>query len=477
MRRRTGLSSVLVFRGEAGIGKTSLLDFAVESAPDFLVVRLAGVEAEREFGFAALHRLLLPILHQIERLPRPQRDALNSALGLADGPPANPFLLGLGVMTLAATAARARERLLVVFDDAQWIDRESMTPLAFWARRLHAEGTAVIFAERRDNDEPSPLNDFRVIEVGGLDTGAARELLDESVGFRLDSEVAGRIVAETGGNPLALAEFARDLSIDQTIGVGAGLQPLAVSRIVEQRFASRVRSLSAETQLLLLLVAAESSGDPITLWAAASQLGVEPEAADAAEAQGLLTIGAEVVIPHPLIRSAIYATAPPADRRMVHAALATATDPTNDPERRAWHLASAAVSTDEGVATVLEECARRSSVRGGTAAAVSLLTRAAELTADPRAARPRIGCSPRRRRSPVAPWRRLRRSSPTPCRTCAATTRFHRAAGGRQRVVEGRQAGSGGADPVRCGERTANGQSGPRPPDAGGGVGTIDPRR
>ena len=226
------------------------------------MVRLTGFEQERDVGFAALHRLLVPILHQIERLPAPQRDAMNSALGLAAGPPSTPLLLGLGTTALASNAVRARERMLCIFDDAQWIDRESMAPLTFWARRLGAQGVVVIFAERTEAESTSLLDGFPVLELRGSPTGPARLLLDEVAGVRLDRASADQIVAATGGNPLALVELAKNMTSAHTFGLGGSLHPLPVGRRIEELFARQVRALPVETQMLLLIAAADSSGDP-----------------------------------------------------------------------------------------------------------------------------------------------------------------------------------------------------------------------
>jgi DNA-binding CsgD family transcriptional regulator len=375
---REGLGGTLVVRGQAGIGKTALIDYAVGAADDFLVVRMTGIESESKLGFAALHRLLTPILHQIERLPVPQRDALNSALGLAAGPPADRFLLGLGVMALAGNAVRARERLLTVIDDAQWIDRESLEALAFWGRRLHADSVALIFGERVESGEPSALDGFSFLEVESLAEDAARALL-ASERSDLDPPIADRIVAETEGNPLALLELAKDLTAEQLIGVAGSATPLPLNRRLEDRYLRQARSLPPETQTLLLLAAADSSSDPALLWQAASIIGVRPEAADSAEAAGLLSFGAQVSFRHPLIRSAVYGGAGPVERRAVHAALAAATEQ-HDVERRVWHMAEATAGPSEDVASDLERCAERSRMKGSRSAEAALLVRAAELS-------------------------------------------------------------------------------------------------
>jgi len=380
---RRGPSGALVIRGEAGIGKTALLDYAATAAHDFLVVRFTGIEPERDIGFAALHRLLMPILHQIGRLPEPQRDAMNAALGLAAGQPGNNFLVGLGVINLAANAARARERLLCLIDDVQWVDRESIETLAFWGRRLHADGIALIFAERIGTESVSPLEGFPTLEIDGLTDEAAHSLLAAQARFGGDRQVADRIVTEARGNPLALVEFAKDPHTDQLIGAAANPQPLPLSRRLEERFARQARSLPVDSQMLLLLAAADSTADTAVLLRAASILGVKTEAAAAAEAAGLVVLESTVAFRHPLIRSAVYGGARPADRRAAHKALAAATDSEDDSDRRAWHLAAASVGRDEEVAAILERGAKRAGERGGHNAAAALLSRSAELSPSP----------------------------------------------------------------------------------------------
>ena len=288
---RRGPSGALVIRGEAGMGKTALLDYAATAAQDFLVVRFTGLEPERDIAFAALHRLLMPILHQIKGLPEPQRDAMNAALGLAAGQPGNNLLVGLGVVNLAANAARARERLLCLIDDAHWVDRESIEALAFWGRRLQADGIALIFAERSGPEAVRALEGFPTLEIDGLTDEAAHALLAAEAGFGGDRQVAERIVTEARGNPLALVEFSKDPRPDQLIGATANLQPLPLSRRLEERFARQARSLPVDTQILLLLAAADSTADTAFVLRAASILGVKTEAAGAAETAGLVVLG------------------------------------------------------------------------------------------------------------------------------------------------------------------------------------------
>jgi DNA-binding CsgD family transcriptional regulator len=379
---REGLSSVVVVRGDPGVGKTALLDYTVDRAPDFLVVRFTGVEPERDLGYAALQRLLIPILHQIERLPSPQRDAMRSALGVEAGPPANPFLVGLGTISLAANAARARKRLLTVIDDAHWVDRESLNALAFWGRRIRAEGIALVFATR-DVESASPLAAFDTIRVAGLAIADAHALLKSEAGTEIDHDVAMRIIDETDGNPLAIVELARGFTTDKVVGMAGVPHPLPLSERLEERFAGHVRELPADTQIFLLLAAADASADLALVWRAATLLGVKPEAAEAAEAADLVVLGTSITFRHPLIRSAVYTQARAADRRAAHRVLAAATDPSDDAERHAWHLAAAAVGDDEEIAAVLDTVASQAHARGSFAAELALLSRSAEMTPDP----------------------------------------------------------------------------------------------
>jgi DNA-binding CsgD family transcriptional regulator/tetratricopeptide (TPR) repeat protein len=378
---RNGLSGALVVRGEAGVGKTALLDYAVNRADGFEIVRLTGVEPERDLGFAALHRLLAPMLDQIGQLPSVQRNALNSALGLTAGPPANPFLVGLAVISMTAIAADADGPALYVVDDAQWVDSESIAALAFWARRLQADRIGVIFGERSDTMTASPVQGLPVLELNGLGYDEAQALLASAAGFELDRDVADRVLAETEGNPLAIIEVAKSLTPQKLVGLAAAPHPLPLSRRLEERFAEEVRTLPTDTRMFLLLVAADTSGDAALVWEAAGRLGFGREAAEAAEAADLVSLASPITYRHPLIRSAVYGPARPADRRAVHGALAAASDEA-DVERWTWHRAGAAIGPDEEIASLLESCAERASSSGATSAAVALLSRSAELTPD-----------------------------------------------------------------------------------------------
>jgi DNA-binding CsgD family transcriptional regulator len=393
---RAGQSGALVLRGEAGIGKTALLNHVASSADGALVLHAEGVEAEMELPFAALHQLCAPLLGALERLPAPQRDALQTAFGLSSGSRPDRFLVGLAVLTLLSEAAETQP-LVCLVDDAQWLDRSSAQVLSFVARRLEAEGVLMLFAER-DSDRPGELAGLPDLRLQRLSDDDARELLaSESLGV-LDEQVRARIIAETRGNPLALLELPRALSPASLAGGFAVPDASPIEDRIEASFRSRVRGLPEETQRLLLLGAAEPLGDPTLFWRAARELGLATEAAEPAEASDLIALGTRVRFRHPLLRSAIYRAAAPDERRAAHRALAAATDPDVDPDRRAWHRAHGAVAPDEDVAGELERSAERARARGGLAAAAAFLERAAELTPDPhQRARRALGAARRKR--------------------------------------------------------------------------------
>jgi DNA-binding CsgD family transcriptional regulator len=375
---RDGHGSVLVVHGDPGVGKTALLEYAVEAGRDFRVVRATGVEGEMELDYPALQQLCSPLLAFSEHLPEPQRDALGVAFGLSGGHAPSPFLVGLAVLGLLSEAAE-EQPLLCVIDDAQWLDGASARALAFVARRLLAERIALVFATRDVGDGLGRFPELRVEPLGRRD---ARALLDSVLAARLDESVLERIVAETGGNPLALLDLPRGLTPAQLAG-GFGLPAaLPSSTGIEQSYTRRLARLPRDTRRLLLLAAAEPVGDPALLWRAAEQLGIPETAAHAAESEGLLSLDGAVVFRHPLVRSAVYAGAEPSERREVHRALADATDPRIDPDRRAWHRAQAASVPDEDVATELERSAARAQARGGFAASAAFRERAATLTPD-----------------------------------------------------------------------------------------------
>jgi DNA-binding CsgD family transcriptional regulator len=376
---RSGRGRALVLRGEAGVGKSALLDYVAEAAADMRVARIAGVESEMELAFASLHLLCAPLLNRLENLPVPQRDALGVAFGLRDGGTPDRFMVGLAVLTLLAEAAGKRP-LLCVADDAQWLDRESAQVLAFAARRLLAEPVGLVFAAREPGEQFRGLAD---LEVRGLPEPEARALLGSVIRFRLDERVRDQILAEAGGNPLALLELPRGLRPGQLAGGFGLVGAQAVPARIEAGFLRQLEVLPGDTRSLMLVAALEPTGDSMAVWQAAERLGIPASAAVAAEVSGLLEIGTGVRFRHPLVRSAVYAAASPSQRRTAHRALAEVTDRDRDPDRRAWHLAAAAPGLDERVAAELERSAARAQARGGMAAAAAFLRRAAELTGEP----------------------------------------------------------------------------------------------
>src|SRR6476469_8272571 len=376
-RRRHGGGIVVL--GEPGIGKTALIDYAIEAAEGFQVLRTIGIEAERELPFAALHQVAAPCLASLEHLPEPQRDALRVAFGLDVGVAPDRLLVGLAVLNLLSHFAE-EQPLLCLVDDAQWLDRESAQALAFVARRLATEPILVMFGARAVTDEVRGLPEM-IVE--GLDAPTAAELLRSVLPDRVDDRVLERFVAEAHGNPLALLELPRGLTPAQLAGGFALPVSVPLAGRIEASYRRRLLGLPAKTRRLLLVAAAEATGDPVLVWRAAELLGVDESAAAAAEAEGFLDVGASVVFRHPLVRSAVYGAASPHERREVHRALAQATDAAVDPDRRAWHRAQAAARPDDDVAAELERSAGRAHARGGFAAAAAFMERAVELTLDP----------------------------------------------------------------------------------------------
>ncbi len=377
---RGGRGGVLVVHGEPGVGKTAVLRYAREAAQEFRILQTVGVDAEMEFAYAALQQLCSPVLELVEGLPAPQREAVAVAFGLSAGPAPNAFLVGLAVLGLLSEAAEERP-LLCSVDDAQWLDRESERVLAFVARRLLAERIAIAFAIREVGDALAGLPELRVRPLGHRD---GRALLESVLPAPLDESVLDRIVVETGGNPLALLELPRGLTSAQLAG-GFGL-PAAVplSASIEESFTRRLANLPGDARRLLLVAAADPVGDTALVWRAAQQLGIRESAAETVQAEGLVELGPRVVFRHPLVRSAVYGSAGVKERHAVHRALAEATDPEIDPDRRAWHRAQTTSMPDEDIAAELERSAGRAQSRGGLAAVAAFLMRAATLTPDSR---------------------------------------------------------------------------------------------
>ncbi|KJK52091.1 LuxR family transcriptional regulator [Lentzea aerocolonigenes] len=368
---RSGTGQVLVLRGEAGIGKTALLDHVSARAAGFRVTRAAGVEAESAFPYAGLHQLCVPFLDRLDKLPAPQREALGTAFGMAAGPRPTRFMVGLAVLTLLAEVAD-EQPLVCLVDDAQWLDSMSSAVLGFVARRLLAERIALVFVLRESNDY---LDGLPELFVRGLDDADARALLESVIKGPVDGRVRDRIVAEARGNPLALLELPRE--------VADGLDPGPLTSRIEQSFVRQIESLPLDTRQLLLTAAAEPLGDATLLWRAAGLLGLGADPAAAAVGTGLIEFGARVQFRHPLVRSAVYRSASTVDRQRVHRALADVTDAAIDPDRRAWHRAQATTSPDEEVAGDLENTASRAQARGGLLAAAAFLEQAAVLTPEP----------------------------------------------------------------------------------------------
>jgi DNA-binding CsgD family transcriptional regulator len=375
-------SGALTLHGEAGMGKTALIDYTVDRAPDLQLVRISGVEAEHEFGFAALHRLLLPFLGHVESLPGPQRNGLKAAFGISTHSPADLFMIGLATLTLLADAA-SPQGLLCIIDDAQWVDHASLQALAFVGRRLSADGIALIFAMRTSEGALSALTGLRAVEIRGLPEDAAMELLSHAVHGPLDANIAHRVVNETSGCPLALTELAEELTATQWVGASRLPEPIPISRRLEAHFRRQVDMMPPEAQTFLLIAAAETSGNLALVRKVASQFGCGSEVEALAVRERLLTTEPRIEFRHPLIRSAVYAGASREQRRAVHIALAASLEKTNDPDRWARHLIASASAPDEALAADLEATAGRARSRGGYAAEAFLLTHAAELTEDP----------------------------------------------------------------------------------------------
>ncbi|SFJ64844.1 helix-turn-helix transcriptional regulator [Amycolatopsis sacchari] len=377
---RGGTSRVLVLRGEAGIGKSALLDHLSAQAPGYRVVRAAGLEPEAELAFAGLHQLCAPLLGHLDRLPAPQRAALATAFGLSTGPAPDRFLVGLAVLSLLSEAA-GHQPLLCLVDDVQELDSASARVLAFVARRLLAEPVVLVAAVRAADGEHG-FRGLPELALAGLGDADARALLMGALAGPLDASVRDQIVAESRGNPLALLELPRAFTPAELAG-GFGLPGLPLDRRLEAGYARRFRSLPRQARRLLVTAAAEPAGDVALLWRAARAQGIEPAPASGADFAELVEFGTRVRFRHPLVRSAVYRSAPAADRRAAHGALAEVTDPAADPDRRAWHRARAVSGPDEEVAVELERSAGRAQARGGFAAAAALLERAAAVTAEP----------------------------------------------------------------------------------------------
>ena len=385
---RNGQSAVLVLRGEPGIGKTALLRYLIGQASGFRVIRGTGVESEMELPFAGLHQLCAPLLGRLDSLAEPQRRGLSVAFGLASGDSPDRFLVAIAALSLMAEASEEKP-LLCVVDDAQWLDQASAQVLGFVGRRLLAEPIAQVFAARPPAGRPDPLAGLPELRLGGLDEKSARALLATVIPGPLDESVRARIIEETNGNPLALLELSQGLSAAELAGGFALPATGDLPQRIEDRYLLRLGELDDEAQRLVLLAAADPVGDLALLLRAAQVLGLEIGAMELAAEAGLLDIGASVRFRHPLVRSAVYRAAAVQDRRAAHEALAAATDPEADPDRRAWHRAHSTGGPDEAVAEELISSADRALRRGGVAAAAAFWERAVALTPDPEDRAPR----------------------------------------------------------------------------------------
>ena len=375
---RSGLSGTLVLRGGPGVGKSTLLQYAVEAAPDLRVCRIAGVESEISMEFGGLHQLLVPCLPQLGDLPPPQRGALRVAFGQEAGPPPEQFLVGLAALTLLSRAAE-EQPLLCIVDDAHWLDPESAQVLGFVARRLYADRVGLIAGVGEPAAQPV-FEQLPTITVDGLPDAEARELLCSVAGGALSAQAVDRILADTRNNPLALVELGTQYTADQLSGRAVQPEPLPLGQRLQEHFLRQVRSLPPDAQAFALLAAADPGGDRARLWHTAAQAGIDPEAASAetAEAGVLEFPGSSVRFRYPLLRSAVYHGANVVDRRQAHRTWSKE----SHPNLRMWHLAAAAITPDEELAAELQHTAERAGTRGGYAARAALLRRAADLTPD-----------------------------------------------------------------------------------------------
>jgi DNA-binding CsgD family transcriptional regulator len=375
----SGESQALVVHGEAGIGKTALLDYAAAHPLDCGLARCSGVQSEMELPFAGLHQLCAPLLDRLDRLLEPQRAALRTAFALSAEPTPNTFQVGLAVLGLLSAVAEDRP-LICLVDDYQWLDAASAQTLAFVARRLGTESVGLIVATRVVTAD---LHGLPHLAIQGLLSADAEALLDTALRGPVDSRIRQQIIVESRGNPLALLELPRGLTTTELAG-GFGLPgAAALTASTEEGFARRAGNIPDPSRRLLLLAASDPSGDPALVVRAAAWLGVDADALKPAVEEGLLEVGTRIRFRHPLVRSAVYRAASPQARQQAHRALAEATDPGLDPDRRAWHRAQAAPGPSEDVAAELEQSAARARTRGGFAAAAAFLLRAAVLTLDP----------------------------------------------------------------------------------------------
>ncbi|WFB88561.1 MULTISPECIES: LuxR family transcriptional regulator [Streptomyces] len=397
---RAGRSGVLVVHGDAGVGKTSLVERALAQASDGMrIARAVGVESEMELPYAGLHQLCSGMVGLADQLPAPQRDALETALGLRPASAPSPFLVGLSVLGLLAEAA-ADKPLVCLIDDVQWLDEASRRAVAFGARRLGLEGIAVVFVMRAVGGD---LDGLPHLSVGGLSDADAREVLGQVLPGPVDPRVGDQLLAEARGNPLALREIPRALGPTELAGAFTGSGTMPLTTRIEQSLLTQFASLSRSARRLMLLAATEPTGDPQLLWQAARRLSLGSEELEMAERAEVLTVGTRVEFRHPLVRSAVYGAAGAEERRRVHAVLAEVTNAEDDPDRRAWHRGQATLEPDETVAAELDRSAERARQRGGAATAAAFHERAAALSPIPRDRAKRMLAAARARHEAGAP--------------------------------------------------------------------------
>jgi DNA-binding CsgD family transcriptional regulator len=380
---RDGLSGSLVYIGEPGVGKTRLLQYLADSAPDVTVLRIVGAQSELRLGFAALHRLVVPYLDRLNRLAGPHRNALEVTFGLTDGPPPNRFLVSLAALALLSDVAAERP-VICLIDDAQWLDQESLAVLGFIARRLYADPIGMVFCAREHAGDLTALGGLATRRIAALDPASARIILGEAASGPLDPRVSARLIDETGGNPLAMLELLGELSAEQLAGRFPLPRRLPVGRRVDVHFLAQVATLSPEARTVLLVAAACADENPSTVWRAGALLGVDAAAANHAVQQGIVSLETRIAFRHPLIRSAVYDGATPEERQRVHDALATVASRDGDDDQSAWHRAAAVTTPEEGIAADLQASAERAQRRGGYTMQAAFLTRAAELSPDAR---------------------------------------------------------------------------------------------
>jgi len=380
---RAGRGGALVLCGEPGIGKTVLLDYlwAQARVSSFRLLRTRGVECETDLAYAALHQLTAVLSDGLDRLPEPRRDALATAFGLCGSGVPDRFLVGLGVLGLMSDAAR-QDPMLCVVDDAQWLDQASAAALSLVVRRIETEPMLVVFAVRDPCDRPELAGLPRLL-LEGLEEADARALFASLTHVTLDDQVCDRLIKEAWGNPSVLREIAHGAGPAELAGGFAVPTIGPASSAVERDFRERLRTLPAETRDILLVMAAEPVGDPVLVWRAAERLGLDPTAVAPAVTDALVEVDTRVRFRHPLLRSIVYRSASVRTRQRAHGALAAATDPAVDADRRAWHLGQTTLVPDEEVATELERTADRAKMRAGIAASAAFLERAAVLTPDP----------------------------------------------------------------------------------------------